>query len=82
VAGEHENEKNQRSDLQHKLARYQVDYDDLIVAEKLYIHDPIVDGLLAHSIRNASWSSLDPKLAQQAVRAGKLFVQVDPSVTR
>lgn len=81
VAREHEHIENQRNDFQHKLSRYYVDNYDLIVTEKLDIHNLIKNGHLAQDISDASWSSFYLKLAYKAERAGKLFVQVDPRGT-
>ena len=81
VARAHEQVENHRNDFQHKLSRYYVDNYDLIVTEKLDIHDLIENGHLARSISDAAWSSFNQKLAYKAERAGKLYVQVDPRGT-
>lgn len=77
----HEHVENQRNDFQHKLSSYYVDNYDLIVTEKLDIHDLIENGYMARSIGDAAWSLFNEKLAYKAERAGKLFVQVDPRGT-
>lgn len=81
VARAHEHVENQRNDFQHKLSRYYVDNYDLIVTEKLNIHDLIENGYLARSISDVAWSLFNQKLAYKGERAGKLFVQVDPRGT-
>jgi putative transposase len=77
VARTHERVCDQRNDFQHKLSRYYVDSYDLIVTEKLNIKEMIENGHLARNISDASWSSLNSKIAYKAERAGKLLVQVD-----
>ncbi len=67
--------RNQRNDVQHKVSRHCVDNYDLIVTEALRPTDMVRDGRLTRSIADASWSSLNQKLAYKAENAGKLFVQ-------
>ncbi len=73
--------QNQRTDFQHKLAKHYVDEYDLIVAEKIEPLNMVHDRRLSRAISDASWSSLNQKLAYKAERAGKLFVQIDPRGT-
>ncbi len=41
----------------------------------------VKDRKLSMSISDTAWSSFDHKIAYNAERAGKLFVQVDPAYT-
>jgi putative transposase len=77
VARRYEKVANQRNDFQHKLSRRYVDDNDLIVTEELDVRELIENGHLSREINDASWSSLNQKIAYKAERAGKLFVQVD-----
>ncbi len=81
VARTYERVCDQLNDYQHKLSRHYVDNYDLIVTEELDIEELVESGHLSRSISDASWSSFNQKLAYKAVRAGKLFVQVDPRGT-
>ena len=81
VARTHERVQNQRNDFQHKVSREYVNNYDLIVTEKLQPSNMVKDRRLARSISDASWSSLNDKLAYKAENAGNLFVQVDPRNT-
>ena len=81
VARQYERVQNQRNDFQHKLSREYVNNYDLIVTEKLQPSNMVKNRGLARSISDASWSSLNQKLAYKAENAGKLFVQVDPRNT-
>jgi putative transposase len=81
VARQYERVQNQRNDFQHKLSREYVNNYDLIVTEKLTPIDMVKNRSLARSISDASWNSLNQKLAYKAENAGKLFVQVDPRNT-
>ncbi len=81
VARQYERVQNQRNDFQHKLSREYVNNYDLIVTEKLQPGNLVKNHRLARSISDASWSSLNQKLAYKAENAGKLFVQVDPRNT-
>jgi putative transposase len=81
VARTHERVQNQRNDFQHKLSREYVNNYDLIVTEKLQPGNMVKNSRLARSISDASWSSLNQKIAYKAENAGKLFVQVDPRNT-
>jgi putative transposase len=77
VARKYEKVANQRNDFQHKLSRQYVDNYDMIVTEDLDNREMIENSHLAREISDASWSSLNSKIAYKAERAGKLFVQVD-----
>jgi putative transposase len=81
VARTYERVQNQRNDFHHKVSREYVDDYDLIVTEKLQSENMVKNRRLARSISDASWSSLNQKLAYKAENAGKLFVQVDPRNT-
>ena len=81
VARQYERVQNQRNDFQHKVSREYVNNYDLIVTEKLNSGNMVKDRRLARSISDASWSSLNEKLAYKAENAGKRFVQVDPRNT-
>ncbi len=81
VARTHEYVCDQRNDFQHKVSREYVNNYDLIVTEKLNPCNMVKNHRLARSISDASWSSLNQKLAYKAENAGKLFVQVDPRNT-
>jgi putative transposase len=81
VARQYERVQNQRNDFQHKLSRDYINNYDLIVTEKLQPGKMVKDRRLARSISDASWSSLNQKLAYKAENAGKRFVQVDPRNT-
>ena len=81
VARTHERVLNQRNNFQHELSRQYIDTHDLIVTEKLQPMNMIHDRILTSSIYDAAWSSFNQKLAYKAERAGKLFVQVDPTYT-
>jgi putative transposase len=81
VARQYERVQNQRNDFQHKISREYVNNYDLIVTEKLQPGNMVKNSKLARSISDASWSSLNQKLAYKAENASKLFVQVDPRNT-
>jgi putative transposase len=81
VARQYEHIQNQRNDFQHKVSREYVNNYDLIVTEKLNPCEMVNNRGMARSISDASWSSLNQKLAYKAENAGKLFVQVDPRNT-
>ena len=81
VARQYERVLNQRNDFQHKLSRNYVNNYDFIVTENLQPGNMVKNRRMARSISDASWSSLNQKLAYKAENAGKLFVQVDPRNT-
>jgi putative transposase len=81
VARQYEHVCNQRNDFQHKVSRDYVNNYDLIVTEKLNSGNMVKDRKRSRNISDASWSSLNDKLAYKAENAGKLFVQVNPRNT-
>jgi putative transposase len=72
--------RHQRADMQHKLARHLVARYGFIAVEDLNIKG-LASGMLAKSVRDASWSSFIEKLAYKAESAGRVLVKIDPRGT-
>ena len=68
--------KNQRSDLQHKVARQLVNASGMIAVEDVHIKG-LASGRLAKSVNDAGWSSFIAKLADKAAEAGRTLRKVD-----
>jgi putative transposase len=72
--------RQQRADVQHKLARRLVDRYGFIAVEALNIKG-LAGGMLAKSVHDASWAAFIAKLAYKAASAGRVLVKVDPRGT-
>ena len=78
LAKKHEKVSNQRKDVAHKVSRYLVDNNDLIVHEYLQINNMIKNHKLAKIIGDAGWGLLFQYLNYKAESAGRIVEKVNP----
>jgi putative transposase len=81
IAKLHRKIERQRSDFLHKLSRKLVDRTDLLVFEKLQIHNMVKNHHLSKSIYDASWGRLIQFCSYKASTAGKKVELIDPRGT-
>lgn len=72
--------REQRSDFQHKAARWIVNEYDLVAVEDLNVKG-LAAGMLAKAVHDVGWSAFQDKLAYKAESAGRVLVKVDPRGT-
>jgi putative transposase len=77
----HQKIKNQRTDFQHKAARYLVNRYDLIAIEKLKVSNMLKNHRLARVISDVSWSSFYQILSNKAEEAGRELIKVTAQYT-
>ncbi|MEI7510481.1 MAG: RNA-guided endonuclease TnpB family protein, partial [Flavobacterium sp.] len=78
LAKKHEKVANQRKDVAHKVSRYLVNNNDVIVHENLQIKNMVKNHKLAKSISDAGWGLLFQYLNYKAESAGRIVEKVDP----